>query len=237
MITIRASLKPTKGITMDFADVLKNSPLSVGGHSSPKEGNCVMEKVAMLWALHSGKDVLESFSDLPECTNSVIAKAAQAVNDRVSDEERQKLNFFIPRLLRARRTDSDPRIDVRLAIFSARYIVDLMNPRDREVCEKAILAAEAWLADPSPENAAATAAAYAAATSAAAYAASAASYAAYAASCAATCASGTPIGFLDALLDAWEEAVTKEGEDLYIPREWEDEALAFVSEYMVKTDG
>ena len=196
---------------MDFADVLKNSPLSVGGHSSPKQGNCVMEKVAMLWALHSGKDVLESFSDLPECTNSVIAKAAQAVNDRVSDEERQKLNFFIPRLLRARRTDSDPRIDVRLAIFSARYIVDLTNPRDREVCEKAILAAEAWLADPSPENAAA----------------------AHAAASAEAEAGGSPINVLDALLDAWEEAVTKEGEDLYIPREWEDDALAFVAEFMI----
>ena len=37
---------------------------------------------------------------------------------------------------------------------------------------------------------------------------------------------------LDELLDAWEEAVTKEGEALYIPREWEDEALAFVAEFM-----
>ena len=42
---------------------------------------------------------------------------------------------------------------------------------------------------------------------------------------------GLHLGFRR-VIDAWEEAVTKEGEDLYVPREGEDEALAFVSEYM-----
>ena len=185
--------------------------------------------------------------------------------------------------MRARRTDSDQRVNVRLAVFSARYVLDLVDKKDLEVCEKAIEAAEAWLEDPTAAYAAnaanaanaayyaayaaATAAAYAAAAAAnanaaaaaaananaaataaanaAAAAASAAAYAADAADAAAAANAAAsaadaanaandmyPLAFLDALLDAWEEAVTKEGEDLYVPLQWEDDALAFVSEYM-----
>jgi hypothetical protein len=242
---------------MNFKSILTDKALDKGSHHSPQEGACVMEKVAMLWALHEGRDVLGSFSDLPECTNPVIAKAAQAVNDNLSDEARQKLNAFIPRLLRARRTDSDRRVNVRLAVFSARYVLDLVDKKDLEVCERAIEAAEAWLEDPSDANAtaatnaayaayaaanaayaayanAAATAAYAAAATAAtaAYAAATTTTAAYAANATAGGGDYDPLTFLDALLDAWEEAVTKEGEDLYVPRAWEDDALAFVSEYM-----
>jgi hypothetical protein len=255
----------------DFKTILTDMPLDRGAHKTPAEGACVMEKVAILWALHKGLDVTATFSDLPECTNPVIAQAAWAVNDSLNDEDRQKLTGFIPRLLRARRTDSDPRVNVRLAVFSARYVLDSVRP---EVCERAIEAAEAWLADPSSETAhvaaaardaahaaaardaahaaadatdATHAAAAAAARDAAASAASAAdaadathdahdaartaAYAAYAAHTAAYAATDL-IAFLDALLDAWEEAVTKEGEDLYVPQAWEEDALHFVSEYM-----
>ena len=39
---------------------------------------------------------------------------------------------------------------------------------------------------------------------------------------------------LDLMLDAWEEAVTKEGEDLWIAREWEKDALKFVADMMLE---
>jgi hypothetical protein len=230
----------------DFKTILTDTPLDKGAHKTPAEGACVMEKVAILWALHKGLDVTATFSDLPECTNPVIAQAAQAVNDSLNDEDRQKLTGFIPRLLRARRTDSDPRVNVRLAVFSARYVLDSVRPEDREVCERAIEAAEAWLADPSSDTArAARDTAYTADT-AAARAADAAADAAHAAAAAHVLATDhaaaadaavggaatDPIAFLDALLDAWEEAVTKEGEDLYVPQAWEEDALQFVGEYM-----
>jgi hypothetical protein len=240
----------------DFLKVLKETPLSVGSHDASSGQACVMEKVAILWAMHSGQDVKAVFSDLPECTNAVIASAAQRINDFLGDE-RQGLNALIPRLLRARRTDSDRRINVRLSIWSARKVLHLVREKDRAVALEAIEAAEAWLENPCAESVQrcrAAAAAYAAyATShAAAYAAFAAAASAALAALAASAASaasaapGAPgahaaaasaaafdaVAFLDELLDAWEEAVTKEGEDLYVPREWEDDALAFVDDWM-----
>ena len=252
----------------DAAQVMRDllrRPLAKGAHSTGKE-QCVMEKVALLWAVATNRS-RSVVSDLPECTNEVVAKVAQRVNDDLSDTERQRLNALVPRLLRARRTSADPRVNVRLAIWAARRVLHLVRDEDRALCERAIDAAQAWLDDPSRTTAAARAAdaayaasadaadaayaaAYAAARAAAAdaaaacvaaYAASAAAYddaAAYVDDAADACAAAsyadaaaqTPIAFLTALLDAWEEAVTKEGEDLYIPREWEDEALAFVAE-------
>jgi hypothetical protein len=87
-------------------------------------------------------------------------------------------------------------------------------------------------------SAAAYAAAYATSTSAAAAAAAdaAADAAAYAANATSTNATyhEALIAQLDLMLDAWEEAVTKEGEDLYIPREWEEDALKFVADMMLE---
>ena len=159
----------------EFLDRMKH-PLASGSHKVGDGQECVMERVAILWALHSGKDVAAASSDLPECTNTVIARAAQTVNDYLTDTQRQRLNVLIPRLLRARRTESDMRVNVRLAAWAARRVLDLTRPQDREVCERAIEAVEAWLADPSDANAYAVATAHAA-TNAAAY----ATYAAHAA--------------------------------------------------------
>jgi hypothetical protein len=231
----------------DFEKVLTEMPLAYGGHK-PGSQACLMEKVAILWALHSNQDVTEVWSDLPECTNEIIARAAQLVNDVLTDTERQRLNTLIPRLLRARRTDSDRRINVRLAVFAGRSVLHLVRDEDRAVALRAIEAAEAWLENPiaaayaaaadapaAPNTAyTAYAAAYvcAAATNAYAYNAVSASQVTQAAD-----ANFDPVQWLDQLLDAWEEAITKEGEDLYVPREWEDEALAFVDEYMTQEPG
>jgi hypothetical protein len=246
----------------DFAKVLTEMPLDAGPHKAEDGKACVMEKVAILWAMHAGLDVAEVFSDLPACTNSIIAKAAQSVNDRLSDTERQKLNAFIPRLLRARRTPSDHRINVRLAVWASRRLHDADGGQEagsREAAEAAIEAAQQWLDDPTEENRIAVG--WASASAQDAYYASyidgggrEASYAAYMAAYAASYGpiadGGTmahaawsavhrdlrfedySINYLSDLLDAWEEAVTKEGEDLYVPQAWEDEALAFVDEWM-----
>jgi hypothetical protein len=229
----------------DFEKVLTEMPLAYGSH---KPGNqaCLMEKVAILWALHSNQDVTEVWSALPECTNEIIARAAQRANDVLADTERQRLNILIPRLLRARRTDSDRRINVRLAVFAGRSVLHLVRDEDRAVALRTIDAAYAAYAAADAANpayyayranayaahAAAYAAADAAATTAYAYNAVSASQVTQAAD-----ANFDPVQWLDQLLDAWEEAITKEGEDLYVPREWEDEALAFVDEYMTQESG
>jgi hypothetical protein len=270
----------------DFIDVLTNTPLSKGSHNSPEDGMCLMEKVAILWALHSGQDVNEVFGDLPPCTNSVLAKTAQFVNDALDDADRQRLNVMIPRLLRARQTDNDQRVNMRLALHLQRCLAEKLEGRDelaeiREAYAKVIEATEAWLEDSTPANllainkanayayadAIADAYAYANAdaiadaiadANAAAYAyanaiAIAAAYAyanaiaiakanananaiakaiantnANAATNAAANANAFDIAaalvaLLDGLLDAWEEAITKEGMDLYIPQDWEDD--------------
>ncbi|MCA1572565.1 MAG: hypothetical protein LC798_20150 [Chloroflexi bacterium] len=56
-----------------------------------------------------------------------------------------------------------------------------------------------------------------------------ASAAAYAASSSAA-AAADPVAWLDSLLDAWEKAVNEEGEALWVPTEWEDEAIAYLDE-------
>ena len=130
----------------DFQDLLRQ-PLSSGGHAPEDGEQCLMEKVSLLWALATGRDVSAAFSDLPECTNRVIAQVAQVVNDRLGDKERQQLNAFLPRLLRARRTDSDHRVNVRLALWAARRVLHLIeSDQDRAVAEQQLAAVEAWLA-------------------------------------------------------------------------------------------
>ena len=213
----------------EFTEVLLNTPLAHGSHKSPKEGACVMEKVAILWGLHNGRGV--DFKDLPGCTNVAVAQFAQKVNDNLPDDKRQRLNAFIPRLLRARRTDKDLRVNVRIAIQMAEGVLELTGTA-RPQAEAAIEAAKKWLDDPSEENAAAAANAATNAATAAANAADAAANATYAAATATY--HDALIAQLDLMLDAWEEAVTKEGEDLWIAREWEDEALRYVDEMMNK---
>lgn len=64
--------------------------LSVGSHTNPSEGACVMEYVSMLAG--------EPFTDMPTCTHYVLAKAAQRVNDSLRDEDRHFLVPLIGRL-------------------------------------------------------------------------------------------------------------------------------------------
>ena len=211
-----------------------------GGQHSPndKEG-CVMEWVSVKWLMtHRGLSLTEAWAlltDSPECTEPMIYRAAQRVNDLLPEVERQRLVPLIDRLMVAGHV-ADPvvahRCRVRVACWAARSVLDQVRDEDREVCETAILTAEAWLRGEATEaecaiatyatSAAAAAAsetaAYAAAsaTSAAAAAAAAAAYsyaspaAAYAASAAAD-AELDLVLWLDDLISQWEKARAEEG--------------------------
>ena len=143
--------------------------LSHGSHS-PNDGRaCVMEMVALLAG--------EKWTDSPSCTHPVLAAMARNVNDRLPDSERHRLVPLIGRLFGTAPTGTGHEqkvLSVRLAVWSAREVLPLVRESDREVCRKAIEAAEAW-ADGTGTAYAAKAAAYAA------YAAARSAYAAYAA--------------------------------------------------------
>ena len=70
-----------------FLETLK---LKHGSHETPDDGMCVMEAVAYVAG--------EPFSDHPKCASRVLTRFCIRLNDRWSDEQRQKLKPFILRL-------------------------------------------------------------------------------------------------------------------------------------------
>lgn len=65
--------------------------LAAGGHQNPKDGYCALELASILAG--------QPFSDSPACVSPVLRLFVIGLNDRLSDEERQKLVPYIPRLL------------------------------------------------------------------------------------------------------------------------------------------
>lgn len=65
--------------------------LESGSHGDPRDGVCVMEAVAWLAG--------EPHSDHPICACPVISRYCMALNDRMPDEQRQRLIAFLPRLI------------------------------------------------------------------------------------------------------------------------------------------
>ena len=119
-------------LTPDFMPVL-----SAGAHDNPKEGACVMEMVSFL----AGED----WSDRPACTHPVLAEMARSVNDRLPDDERQKILPLMGRLFGTAETGTDRErhvLRVRLAAWCARQVLDLAP--DRGVALAAVVAAEGW---------------------------------------------------------------------------------------------
>ena len=162
--------------------------LSAGAHR-PDEGNaCVMEYVSLLAG--------EEWSDSPSCTHPALSRAAQVVNDRLSDDDRHLLVPLIGRLF-------GTTLPVDIGVFALRIArtVENLSPvakdfndvteryLDGEAGEDELVAARnaAYAANIDSAAAYATSAAYAA-YDAAAYAARAttAAYAAYAAAYAAS---------------------------------------------------
>jgi len=71
--------------------------LARGRHKAVGHEACVMELVSFLNE--------EEWSDHPRCVQPVLAAAARAVNDRVSDEGRQRLVSLAPRLAGTAKAD------------------------------------------------------------------------------------------------------------------------------------
>ncbi len=179
--------------------------LDSGQHSKPTQGMCVMEMASLL--------AKEKFTDHPTCVNEVITRAAQRVNDSVSEEDRQRLKKLLPRIMRCRRTTDDKRINVRLAIYCAKSVERLVHGRNKRQAREAIEAAEKWLRGEATQQecSAAYAAAYAYASAAAdAFAADAYAYAsaayAYAAADAYASAAAYAFAAADASADAFAAA-------------------------------
>ena len=81
--------------------------LARGRHKTAGHEACVMELVSFLNE--------EEWSDHPRCVQPVLAAAARAVNDRVSDEGRQRLVDLAPRL--AGTAEADWLVGARLVVL------------------------------------------------------------------------------------------------------------------------
>lgn len=68
--------------------------LEKGKHPSPSDGMCVMEAVAWWFG--------EDHTDEPRCVSPVLRSYAMTLNDRMPDDQRQKLLPFIPRFVGTR---------------------------------------------------------------------------------------------------------------------------------------
>ena len=80
-----------------------NNPyyLSMGNHTDPKDGRCAMEWVAYLAG--------EPHSDQPMCVSPVLTRFCIRFNDRLPDDERQKLRPYLARTIGTRGDGMDER--------------------------------------------------------------------------------------------------------------------------------
>jgi hypothetical protein len=87
---------------LSYIEALK---LGSGSHAPPSNGlvnACVMEAVAYVAG--------EPFSDHPACASPVITSFLLSWNDSMSDEDRQMLKPYIPRLVGTRTTKKDEEV-------------------------------------------------------------------------------------------------------------------------------
>lgn len=82
----------------DYMPVLQR-----GAHRHPSQGACVMEYVSLLAG--------EEWSDYPSCTTHHVARLAQFVNDRLTDDERNDVMIpMIPVIMRTAGLDMTAKI-------------------------------------------------------------------------------------------------------------------------------
>jgi len=201
----------TKGDTMNTPDFLPT--LSAGSHTPHSGQACVMEYVSLLAG--------EEWSDTPSCTYMPLAKAAQQVNDRLSDDERHLLVPLIGRLFGTNLPVNDCLFALRVARtvehlspnakklndVNERFLSGEVSREDLKAAEKAAYYAAAHNAANAAYNAAEKAAYYANyAANAAYYAAKAAYNAAKAAACAAKTKDATNlVEWLSSIIDIYDE--------------------------------
>ena len=84
------------GAKRESAVLLDGTPvrLTDGGHSSPREGVCVVELASLL--------AQEEFSDRPRCVCPVIGALLRGLNDRAPYAERQRLSPYAQRIVGSR---------------------------------------------------------------------------------------------------------------------------------------
>ena len=127
-----------------------NLPRLSAGKQDPGSGNVCAEQ-AISW-LVSGRLDLGDETDHPECVQPVLNALAIAVNDTVSDSERGRMWPIILRQPGTAHPEMEPVLSVRLAVYLAEQVLDLVRPDDRQVCRDAIAAAQAWCDNPSEET-------------------------------------------------------------------------------------
>jgi hypothetical protein len=78
------------------AVILDQAPvrLTAGGHSSPREGVCVVELASLI--------ANEEFSDRPQCVCPVVGAFLRGWNDRAPYAERQRLSPYAERIVGSR---------------------------------------------------------------------------------------------------------------------------------------
>lgn len=92
--------------------------LSKGAHLTAEEGRCAMEWVAYLAG--------ESHSDGPSCVSPVLQMFCIELNDRMDDEDRQRLRPFLARTIGTRgdRFDRQRFEMIREAVLKSGWNVD-----------------------------------------------------------------------------------------------------------------
>lgn len=106
--------------------------LSRGKHRNPRKGACFMELASYLAG--------ERWSDHPACTHPLLAALARQVNDRTSDDGRQRLAVLIPMVIGL--TSDDQHVDARIALRSARTALPVVAAERQRVMAVGILSCE-----------------------------------------------------------------------------------------------
>jgi hypothetical protein len=96
---------------------LETLELKSGLHNPNSHEMCVMEAVAMMAG--------ERWSDHPKCASPVISAFLRSYNDSVSDEVRQTLKQYIPRLIG---TAGSKDIEERRSLIAADWLVRIHTP-------------------------------------------------------------------------------------------------------------
>lgn len=107
-------------MSVDFNE-LSIFRLSGGSHKNAEDGVCAMEAVAWLEGL--------PHSDRPKCTCPVIAAYVRNLNDYMSDDDRQQLVPYLPRLVGTVSKDHER----ERAEFFLREAAAICEPREGEL--------------------------------------------------------------------------------------------------------
>ena len=126
--------------------ILDKLTLDSGGHTNFDEGVCLLEAASYIAG--------EPWSDHPKCVSPFLGAYGRRLNDRLSDEDRQKLKPFIPGLLH---TAGDGQEDAR-RWMAVDWAVRVATPRILDAANLTVHAANLRRLDPVVDRATADAA-------------------------------------------------------------------------------